>query len=342
MHTGQGERTVNLVKIGSDLKGAVRTAMTEAGILARIRKNSRVALKPNLTYPYYRPGVTTAPAVIEAAVEILSERTNALAIVETDGGYGAWKATEAFQGHGVYAFRERFGCEVVNLCDEESEPIEFTARGRTRQVLLPTRLLRDTDLLITMPVPKIHCMTGLTLSYKNQWGCVPDTMRLRRHYIFDEAILAINQRLRPAVLADGTYFLDENGPMEGVPVEMNVIIGATDAGAFDRYVSELMGFPWRRVGHLRLAAARGDMPVNLSELTFNIAPDVARSHVFHLRRTARNWVALSGFKSRFLTWFGYESWFGRVVLHAALYGIFGRPVTPKQEDGERGPEPPRG
>lgn len=336
MHNGQRQRTVMVVQVGSDLRSAVRSAMEETGILAGVHEGARVALKPNLTYPYHRPGVTTSPAVIEAVVEILSERTNNLAIVETDGGYGAWKAVEAFQGHGIYALREKFGCQIINLCEEESEPIEFTARGGTRQVLLPKRLLYDTDLFITMPVPKIHCMTGLTLSYKNQWGCVPDTMRLRRHYIFDEAILAINRRLKPAVLADGTYFLDQNGPMEGAPVEMNLIIGATDAGAFDRYVSELMGFPWRRVGHLRLAAALGDMPVDLGEIAFNVPPDAARRHVFSLRRTMRNWVALSGFKSRFLTWFGYESWFGRVVLHAALYAIFGRPVTPlKQEGGER-------
>jgi len=335
MQSGQRQRTVHLVEIGSDLKHAVRTAMEHAGILARIGKGSRVALKPNLTYPYYRPGVTTSPAVIEAVVEILSERTNAVAIVETDGGYGAWKAVEAFHGHGIYALRERFGCQVINLCEEESEHIEFKARGRTRQVLLPKRLLHDTDLLITMPVPKIHCMTGLTLSYKNQWGCVPDTMRLRRHYIFDEAILAINQRLKPVVLGDGTYFLDQNGPMEGVSVAMNLIIGATDTGAFDRYVSELMGFPWRRVGHLRLAAALGDMPADLREISCNVPPGVARRQVFGLRRTARNWVALAGFKSRFLTWLGYESWFGRVVLHAVLYAIFGRPVKPMQPGGGR-------
>jgi uncharacterized protein (DUF362 family) len=302
--------------------------MEESGLLARIKEDSRVALKPNLTYPYHKPGVTTSPAVIEAVVQILSERTNTLAIVETDGGYGAWSAVEAFQGHGIYALREKFGCQVVNLCDEESEPIEFTARGITRQVLLPKRLLHETDLLITIPVPKIHCMTGLSLSYKNQWGCVPDTMRLRRHYIFDEAILAINQRLKPVVLADGTHFLDQNGPMEGVPVEMNVIIAASDPGAFDRYVSEFMGFPWRRVGHLRLAATRGDMPVHLREIACNVAPNLPGRHVFRLRRTIRNWIALSGFRSRFLTWFGYESWFGRVVLHAVLYSISGRPVTP--------------
>ena len=321
-------RTVALIRVDGDLLESVRSAMTQSGILDRVNADSRVCLKPNLTYPYYKPGVTTSPAVIAAVVRILSERTNNVAIVETDGGYGAWKAVEAFEGHGLYAMREEFGCQIVNLCDEPSAPIEFTARGKTRQLALPTRLLFETDLFITMPVPKIHCMTGLSLSYKNQWGCVPDIMRLRRHYIFDEAIVAINQRLKPAVLADGTFFLDQNGPMEGVPIRMDLIIGASDTGSFDRYVSELMGIPWRRVRHLRLAAAAGDLPPDLAAVECNVPPAGIGRRVFHLKRTLRNWIALVGFRSRFVTWFGYESWFGRVVLHWILYAIAGRPVPP--------------
>jgi uncharacterized protein (DUF362 family) len=321
-------RSVALVEVGADLLGAVRTAMEQSGILARVKSDSRVSLKPNLTYPYYKPGVTTSPAVMEAVVRVLLERTKNIAIVETDGGYGAWKAAEAFEGHGIYALGEQYGCRVVNLCEEPSERVEFVARGRGRQIALPTRLLHDTDVFITLPVPKIHCMTGLSLSYKNQWGCVPDTMRLRRHYIFDEAILAINQRLKPAVLSDGTVFLDKNGPMEGVPVQMGLVIGASDPGTFDRYVSELMGFSWRRVGHLRLAAAMGDMPTDLSEVVCSVPPRVAGGHVFRLDRTLRNWIALVGFRSRFVTWLGYESWLGRVVLHTLLYAVYGRAVTP--------------
>jgi len=320
---------VALVRIDRDLGAAVRSALEQAGVLERVTSTTRVALKPNLTYPFYKTGVTTSPAVIRETIKVLRERTNRIAIVETDGGYGAWQATEAFAGHGLYDLKTEFGVEVVNLCEERSELIAFRSGGREHRLPLPTRLLHETDLLLSLPVPKIHCMTGLTLSYKNQWGCIPDIMRLRRHYLFDDAIVAINRALRPAVLADGTYFLDRNGPMEGQPVRMDLIIAATDAGAFDRYVSELMGFPWQRVSHLRRAVALKDMPARLEEIAYNVSPREARTHIFRLERTLRNWIALSGFRSRILTWFGYESWFGRVVLHAILYSVAGKPVKPK-------------
>ena len=324
----RNEKRVALVKAEGNVPGAIRNAWEQTGLLAELRGTTRVAIKPNFTYPFYKRAVTTSPSVIREAVKILRERTPHITIVETDGGYGAWKVSEAFNGHGIRDLEREFGVKAVNLCDEPREMIEFRSRGRTQRLPLPTRLLHETDVFITMPVPKIHCMTGLTLAYKNQWGCIPDIMRLRRHYIFDDAIVAINKALKPWVLADGTFFLDDSGPMEGTPVPMDLIMAATDAGAFDRYVSELMGFPWQKVGHLRRAVAVGDMPARLEDIHYNVAPSKARTRTFKLRRTARNYIALAGFKSRFITWLGYESWFGRVVLHGILYAIAGKPVKP--------------
>jgi len=318
-------KRVTLLKI-ENISDTTNECLKRTGILDNIDKYTRIALKPNLTYPYYKRGVTTSPIVIRETVKILREYTAHISIVETDGGYGAWKAEEAFSNHGLYALRDEYGIEVVNLMDESCEPISFRSRWRTYQLPLPSRLLHDTDLLISMPVPKIHGMTGLTLSYKNQWGCIPDIMRLRRHYIFDDAIIAINRALRPAVLADGTYFLDQHGPMEGNQVRMDMIIGASDAGAFDRYVSELMGFPWQGVSYLKRAVKLGDMPAMLNDIEYNISPTEAQSHVFRLKRTMRDWIALIGFRSRFMTWLGYECWFGRVVLHQILYAIVGKPI----------------
>jgi len=169
-------------------------------------------------------------------------------------------------------------------------------------------------------------MTGLSLAYKNQWGCIPDVMRLRRHHVFDDGIVAINKTLKPVVLGDGTFFLDRHGPLNGEAVRMDCIIAATDAGAFDLYVSELMHFPWRRVPHLRRAVALNDMPTSVEQITCNVAPAEVAVRTFHLSRSPRNWLALVAFRSRFLTWLVYESWFGRAVLHSILYAIVGRPV----------------
>jgi uncharacterized protein (DUF362 family) len=325
------QRAVSVLRRTDDPRVAIEAALEEAGVLARIGADTRVALKPNLTYPVPRPGVTTTPALFAALAEVIRRRTRHLVAVESDGGYGAWSADEAFEGHGFPAMARDIGFEVVNLSKEASEPIEYRARGGSRTLPLPVRLLHATDLLVSVPVPKVHSMTQVSLALKNQWGCIPDDMRMRNHHLFEEAVLAIDRRLRPAVLADGTWFLDDNGPMEGTPVRMDLVIGASDAGSFDRYVSELMGFDWQRVPHLRRAARRDQLPPRLDSIRANAPPAAFRTRTFRLRRTPRNWIALAGFRSRFLTWFGYESWFGRVVLHKVLYAVVGEPV--KLEDG---------
>jgi len=73
----------------------------------------------------------------------------------------------------------------------------------------PVLLLREVDVFITLPVAKVHAMTGVSLGFKNQWGCQPTTMRLRNHPQFAHKILLINRLVRPRLaLFDGTWFLD--------------------------------------------------------------------------------------------------------------------------------------
>jgi uncharacterized protein (DUF362 family) len=323
-----GKGRVHVSTIGRDLIASVREALEGSGIAAEIKAATRIALKPNLTFPTPKMAVTTPPEVLRALVQVLRERTDRISIVESDGGYGAWTAEDAFNGHGLRSLESDFGAKLVNLCKEPSRRVPISRDEGSPSIPLPVCLLEETDLLISMPVPKIHCMTGLTLAFKNQWGCIPDNMRLRAHHMFNKAIVEINRLLKPMVLSDGTYFLDRSGPMEGDPVKMGLIIGASNPGVFDRYVSELMGFPWREVSHLKYAAECGDLPSRLEDMEFNAPPEAFRKRAFHLKRTMRNWIALSGFHSRTITWLGYESWFGKHVLHGILYALAGRPTPP--------------
>ena len=61
-----------------------------------------VFIKPNLTYPRHKEGVTTSPAMLETLVRCLKDRSARITIVESDGAYNLWKAEQAFAGHGLY------------------------------------------------------------------------------------------------------------------------------------------------------------------------------------------------------------------------------------------------
>ena len=149
-------RRVHCQCIGNDVGRAVAAAFQGAGLDKLLRSNARVAIKPNFTYPYHKPGVTTSPEVLRELVRLIHQSTDKIVIVETDGGYGAWQAAEAFQGHGLADLRREFGVRAVNLNEEPSERIDFKVRHRRCRLPLPVRLLHETDVFITVPVPKIH------------------------------------------------------------------------------------------------------------------------------------------------------------------------------------------
>ena len=153
-----------------DLENEIAAALKWIGWDTIIEPEARVFIKPNFTYPFYKPGVTTSPQVMEALISVLSTQTSNIIIGESDGGYHAWKAEEAFQGHNLYKIAGRYGAELVNLSKIEAEDTEVKVGSKTVRARLPSLLLREVDAFITVPVPKVHVMTRLSLAFKNQWG----------------------------------------------------------------------------------------------------------------------------------------------------------------------------
>jgi uncharacterized protein (DUF362 family) len=186
--TGQGAR-VYASRIFHDLRSGLRDALEWVGVSEVVSSEARVFLKPNLTWRNHLPGVTTTPVFIEAVVSLLRDCTRNLVVGESDGGYHSSKAEEAFEGHGLYNMKKRYGIQVVNLSNGGSESRSVEIAGRPVSVDLPRFLLEEVDVFITLPVPKVHVMTQVSLGFKNQWGCQPGTMRLRNHPDFATKVL---------------------------------------------------------------------------------------------------------------------------------------------------------
>jgi uncharacterized protein (DUF362 family) len=290
-------------------------------------RGSRVAVKPNLTFPRHRPGVTTTPEALERLLRALLDNSNRVSVVESDGGYGAWSCAEALEGHGIPEMCRRLGVTVVNLSAAPSVPLQVEHRGRRETIPFPALLADSVDAFVSMPVPKVHCMTGVSLAMKNQWGLIPDPLRMHFHYLFDAAVLEINRRLPAArAVVDGTWFLDGGGPLEGTPLRKDLMIAADSLGECDRYLCALMGVDPLRISHLRHAIEQGFAPSRLSDVEHDA--ETLRRHGYKavLRRTPRQSVVRVFFHSRSLTRLMYTSRFGR-ALHAVFYRLGGRPAA---------------
>jgi uncharacterized protein (DUF362 family) len=154
----------------------------ELGMDAAVRAARSVFLKPNLTYPRFKPGVTTRVEFVEALVIALRRMNPDLAIVVGDGegGYNSFPMTEALRSMGFMELAARHpGVKVVNLSTVPRTSVPFRTPQGTVNIDVPALLHDEVDFAISCPLPKIHDMTKVTLSYKNLWGCLPDTMRLQ-------------------------------------------------------------------------------------------------------------------------------------------------------------------
>ena len=310
------------------LRNQLLGSFDSMGLSSDFDRSQAIFIKPNLTYPNFKAGVTTRIDFVAALVAALRNinTTTKIYIGEGEGGYNSFPMTDAMRDMGFYKIATTYSnVEIVNLSHMETRTVEVKANGKPYILSLPELFFSEIDFAITCPLPKVHCMTGITLSFKNQWGCLPDTMRLKNHYVFDEIISQVCDvlKFRYAFL-DGKYGLDNNGPMMGDPVEVNWFVASDSLGAFDRVVSGMMGFDWQRIGHLKMAEKYGFMPT-ADEIQIIGDPDSLRRK-FTLKRNLWNYPALAAFHSRKLTHLFYFSMWAK-LLHDVMYTFRKRPIS---------------
>lgn len=286
-----------------------------------------IFIKPNLTYPTYKKGVTTRKEFIEILIAALRQisSTTKIYVGEGEGGYNSFSMTDAMRGMGFFDIVKRYpNVEIVNISKLLSRTVELEVRGKPYAIDLPVLLLDEVNFCITCPLPKVHCMTKISLSLKNQWGCLPDVMRLKNHYVFNEIIGQVCEKLKfRYAFLDGKYGLDNNGPMVGDPVEVNWFAASNSLGSFDVIVSEMMGFNWKKVGHLKMAEKYGFIP---KREDIEIIGDMnSLKRKFVLKRNFWNYPALAAFHSNKLTYLFYFSRLSK-FLHDIMYTFRKRPI----------------
>jgi uncharacterized protein (DUF362 family) len=309
----------------------MQDALNSIGLPAEVRSARTVFLKPNLTFPEHKDGITTRAEFIEEIVSYLLATNSRLKIFvgEGEGGYNSFSMSGAMRTMGYHQVASRHpNVELVNLTSIPSTEVVLDTPKGKYPLRLPDLLLRDVDLAISCPVPKVHAMTTLTLSFKNLWGCLPDVHRLKNHYMFSYLISRVAEilRFRYAVL-DGRFGLTRYGPMSGDAIEVNWFVAGNSLGAFDAVVARMMGFNWQKVPHLRQAGSYGYIP---SDEDTNVLGDPEALRVaFSLRRVLWTYPAYAAFHSKYLTRFFYLSPYAK-FMHDVMYMFRKRDILPQQ------------
>jgi uncharacterized protein (DUF362 family) len=217
---------------------AVRELMEGCRWRELVAAGASVAVKPNLCTERVEQKHTanTSLGVLRAVCEVLLERTSDVTIVESDGA--RYAAEAAFENNGVYGLAKELGVKVLNLSKDELVEV---ADPRLRGFGM-ARTWLEADAFVTLPVLKTHATTVFTGALKNQWGCVPRYDRILLHKYLHDLIATINQ-LRPVTIAlmDGLVGMQGRGPINGYPIDLNVLLAARDPVALDATAMRLIG-----------------------------------------------------------------------------------------------------
>ena len=301
---------------------AIQAGLKFIGFEQLVSSNSRIFIKPNLTYPQFLPGVMTNPAAIEAAIIAISAYTSHIFIGDSDsGGYNRFSMSRVYEETGIVNLAKKYNVQLVNLSQLPRKTIQFDYKNKSFRLDLPVLLLEDVDMLVSMPVPKVHANTKVSLTFKNQWGCIPENKdRLKLHPYFRHVILEVNKAIKSKVaIIDGLFGLNQNGPMLGRPVNLNWLMVTSDLGTGARLCCDLMGIPISSIAHLEYARELGWIP-KTGDIQINKEITLFRHEKFYLRRKLTDFPGLLAFNSVEIAYLAYFSPIAD-FLHRVLYLI---------------------
>jgi uncharacterized protein (DUF362 family) len=312
---------VYVEKLDRSYLDRIREGLTHVGLESKLRQGDAVFIKPNLTFPVYKPGVMTSPECIENLVIVLKDYTDNITIGDGDGGggYNKFSMYQVYENVGLFSMAKRYGLKLVNLSKVPSKDIKFNIKKKKLSIPIPKFLTEETDLFITVPIPKIHYLTRISISLKNQWGCISEpSIRQRLHPYFKEVIWELNNKIKVGIsVVDGKFALNRNGPLRGDLVEPNWLMISDDILIADIVCCKIMGINPISVPYLKYIRNKVSLP-SMGNVNFNKNYKKLIGEKFYLKREFWDYPGYFCFRSRILEYIGFRSPIAG-LLHRLLY-----------------------
>jgi uncharacterized protein (DUF362 family) len=220
---------------------------------------ARVLLKPNLVEFDEGTAVNTDPRLVVAAVAAF-RRLGATDVTVGEGPGHRRDTQYVVEASGLGTVLRQAGAAFVDLNLDAVAPVRLRTHYTDLEELWLPRSVVDADVVVSMPKMKTHHWAGVTLSLKNCFGCVPgrvygwpkNALHLAGLY---GSILDVSSAVRPDLaIVDGIVGMEGNGPINGTPKDMGVVVVGDDPVATDVTASMLMGVDPESVVYLAEAA----------------------------------------------------------------------------------------
>jgi len=207
----------------------------------KICKGDKVLLKPNCIVP--RPAAQasqTHPAVILAVAKAVKE----LGAKPFVGDSPAWgDISGCIRALELEKPLKKLDVPIRQLDKPVNKKIAGSNLGISSVAL-------EADKIINLPKFKSHQQLFATFAIKNMFGCVAGKRKVYWHFAkggspddFCRMLAGIYKLLSPIVtIIDGVTAMEGNGPVNGTPRDLGILIGSSDPVACERVCCELVKF----------------------------------------------------------------------------------------------------
>ncbi len=227
----------------SEVSAAVSRAVELVGGAAQfIPESGAVLIKPNLLGPVSREKrAATDPEVARAVAETLREA--GARTVSLGDSPAVASASLVMRRNG---YNEVLPDWVERVAFSEGRPCPTASH---KDLELAVRAL-EADAIVNVPKLKTHAYMGLTLAVKNLFGTVVGARKAQWHLragenreLFARLVVEICYALRPRLtVVDGVIGMEGNGPANGIPRELGVILAGDDPAAVDTVIARMLGY----------------------------------------------------------------------------------------------------
>jgi len=218
----------------------------------------RVVLKPNLVEYHRDKVINTHPHVVAAVIE-LCRRENAAEVLVAEGP-GHWRNVEYLvSASGLGDVLRHYKTSFVDLNHDEPSKRLNLGRLTGLEHLYLSQTVATADVVISLPKLKTHHWAVATLSLKNLFGTLPGICygwpKNELHWRgIDNSIVDIAAtRMPDLAIVDGIVGMEGDGPLNGTPKPMGVLVMGSDLVAVDATCCRLMQLDPERVGYLVMA-----------------------------------------------------------------------------------------
>ena len=240
----------------TNYKESVARAFDEISAGTALAEQQKILIKPNLVDDIPYPATTPVDCV--GAIIDYVRSVSGAGIIVAEGSGGDKSTGEVFVALGYTRLAEDKQVRLVDLNEEPLTRSEIPGCKIFREYFIPQIAMEY--YIISVPVLKAHSFSTVTLSLKNMMGFAPPShyqvegfwKKSFFHNRMDESIIEMNMHRMPDfTLLDATVGMPDyhlGGSHCDPPV--NKIVASFDALEADRAGARLLGFDWKRIGHL--------------------------------------------------------------------------------------------